>query len=70
MLVLTRKNGESIRIGQAVEVRVLGIQGGRVKLGFLAPDGVTIFRKEICPVAAAPAAPPRKQYAGRELVCG
>jgi len=47
MLALTRKKGESIMIGNDVEIIVLGIQGDQVKLGFVAPKSVTIHRKEI-----------------------
>jgi carbon storage regulator len=47
MLVLSRKNGESIRIGQSIEVTVLEVGGGRVKLGFSAPTEVAIQRNEI-----------------------
>ncbi len=47
MLVLTRKLGESIVIGDEVGVRVLGIRGGQVSLGFTAPDRVRIFREEV-----------------------
>jgi carbon storage regulator CsrA len=47
MLVLTRKNGESVWIGGTVRVEVLEIGGGRVKLGFSAPRDVDIQREEI-----------------------
>lgn len=47
MLVLTRKVGESIVIGEDVNVRVLGVRGGQVSLGFTAPDKVRIFREEV-----------------------
>ncbi len=47
MLVLTRKLGESIVIGDEVSVRVLGIRGGQVSLGFTAPESVRIFREEV-----------------------
>ena len=47
MLVLTRKLGESIVIGEEIQVRVLGIRGGQVSLGFTAPESVRIFREEV-----------------------
>jgi carbon storage regulator len=47
MLVLSRKNGESINIGDNIEVKVLDVRGGRVRLGFSAPHGVNIQRQEI-----------------------
>jgi carbon storage regulator len=47
MLVLSRKNGECVRIGQFIEVKVLEISGGKVRLGFSAPPDVAIQRNEI-----------------------
>jgi carbon storage regulator len=47
MLILTRKVGETIRIGDDVTVRVLGVRGGQVSLGFVAPGEVRIFREEV-----------------------
>jgi carbon storage regulator CsrA len=55
MLVLSRKNGESIRIGQSIEVEVLEVKGGRVKLGISAPRGVNIQRDELRTVHPRPA---------------
>ena len=47
MLALTRKKGESIMVGNDVELVVLSVQGDQVKLGFVAPKNITIHRKEI-----------------------
>lgn len=47
MLVLTRKKGEAMYIGQGIEVTVLEIQGDRIKLGIEAPADIEIFRKEV-----------------------
>jgi carbon storage regulator len=47
MLVLSRKSGESVCIGRDIEVKVLDICGGRVRLGFSAPLSVDIQRQEI-----------------------
>jgi carbon storage regulator len=47
MLVLTRKSEESVIVGSNIEIRVLGIRGDQVSLGFIAPDTVSIYRKEI-----------------------
>jgi carbon storage regulator len=47
MLVLTRKIGETIRIGNDVTVQVLAIRGGQVRIGLTAPADVRIFREEI-----------------------
>jgi carbon storage regulator len=47
MLVLTRKLGEVIRIGDGVTVRVLEVKGNQVRLGLEAPADVKIFREEV-----------------------
>ena len=47
MLVLTRKNGESVRIADNIEVVVLEVKHGKVRLGFCCPDDVSILRKEV-----------------------
>jgi carbon storage regulator len=50
MLVLSRKKNEDIVIGDGdtkVIMRVVEIAGDKVRLGFIAPDGVTIMRTEI-----------------------
>lgn len=47
MLVLTRKIGEQIRIGDTVTVRVLEVRGSQVRLGVEAPADVRIYREEI-----------------------
>lgn len=47
MLVLTRKNNQSIIIGDNVEIMVVEIRGDQVKLGIKAPKSVTIYRAEI-----------------------
>lgn len=47
MLALTRKNGESIVIGNDVEITILDVKGDQVKLGISAPKAVPVYRKEI-----------------------
>lgn len=47
MLVLTRKLNESIKIGDDVEITVIGVEGDQVKLGINAPRNIDIHRKEI-----------------------
>ena len=47
MLVITRKNNERIQIGNDVEVVVLSVQGGRVKLGIVASAETNIRRAEL-----------------------
>ncbi|MFM7159806.1 MAG: carbon storage regulator [Planctomycetaceae bacterium] len=62
MLVLTRKLGEKILIDSEIEVTVLEIRGGKVRLGFKAPQDVSLRRAELDlrgePEPAAPAVRP------------
>ena len=51
MLLLSRKRGEELVIGNGIRVTVLEVHGDRVKLGFVAPSGVSIRRNEIDPRA-------------------
>jgi carbon storage regulator len=47
MLILTRRPGESVKIGDEVTVTVLGVKGGQVRLGFTAPPNVPVHREEV-----------------------
>lgn len=47
MLILTRKVGEAINIGDDIKITVLGIQGQQVRLGIVAPQSVAVHREEI-----------------------
>jgi carbon storage regulator len=47
MLVITRKKGESILIGEDIEITVVKTEDGSVKLAIAAPKNVTILRKEL-----------------------
>jgi carbon storage regulator len=47
MLVLTRKTGEAIQIGEDIEISVVSVKGDQVKLGINAPKNVEVHRKEI-----------------------
>jgi carbon storage regulator len=47
MLVLTRKQFESIMIGDDIEIRVLSIIGDKVRIGIRAPREVPVYRQEI-----------------------
>ncbi|GBD29936.1 Carbon storage regulator [bacterium HR32] len=47
MLVLTRKVNQAIRIGAEVEVRVLEVSEGQVRLGVVAPRHVPVHREEV-----------------------
>jgi len=47
MLVLKRKVGESLMIGEDIEITVLEKEGDTIKIGISAPRAVPVFRKEI-----------------------
>ena len=47
MLILTRRVGESLMIGDEVTVTVLGVKGNQVRLGVNAPKNVSVHREEI-----------------------
>lgn len=47
MLVLSRKEGEKIRIEDNVVVTVLDIRGDRVRIGIEAPEEIPIYRQEV-----------------------
>ncbi len=49
MLVLSRKQGETIRIGTNIEIIVTQVSSGRVRIGIVAPPEVPVLRSEICP---------------------
>jgi len=47
MLALTRKKGESIMVGDNIEIVVLGVTGEQVRLGVIAPKNIPVHRKEV-----------------------
>ena len=47
MLVLTRRHGESVRIGNDVRVTVVASNGGQVRIAIAAPEEIGIFREEL-----------------------
>lgn len=47
MLVLSRRHGESLKIGDDITVTVLGIKGMQVRLGIMAPCAISIHREEV-----------------------
>ena len=53
MLILTRREGESVRIGEDVTVTVLRVKGSQVRLGVNAPKNVSVLREEISERAGA-----------------
>jgi carbon storage regulator len=72
MLILTRRVGETIVIGDDVIITVLGIKGNQVRIGINAPKDVSVHREEIyqriqqeknTTTSAAPAAPKNEEAA-------
>jgi len=47
MLILTRRVGESVMIGDDVTITVLGVKGNQVRVGINAPKNVAVHREEI-----------------------
>jgi carbon storage regulator len=47
LLILTRRTGETLNIGDNVQVTVLGIKGNQVRIGINAPKDVPVHREEI-----------------------
>lgn len=47
MLILTRKSGEGIRIGDSITLKVIEIRGNQVRVGVEAPRNVSVHREEI-----------------------
>ena len=58
MLILTRRVGETLMIGDSVTVTILGVKGNQVRVGITAPKDVAVHREEIF------------QRIGRESVAG
>ena len=47
MLILTRRVGESLMIGDEVTVTVLGVKGSQVRIGVRAPEKIRVHREEV-----------------------
>ncbi|HEY0973571.1 MAG TPA: carbon storage regulator CsrA [Solimonas sp.] len=58
MLILTRRVGETVTIGDSVTVTVLGVKGNQVRLGVKAPREVAVHREEILDRIRAEGEPP------------
>lgn len=47
MLILTRRIGETLKIGDEIDVTILGVKGNQVRIGVNAPSQVAVHREEI-----------------------
>lgn len=47
MLILTRKTGETVHIGDSVTLTVLGVKGNQVRIGINAPKSIPVHRQEV-----------------------
>jgi len=69
MLVLSRKTSQRILIGENIQITVVGVEGGRVRLGIDAPSDVVVLRGELrdreTDEPETPTAKPRKPIALR-----
>lgn len=52
MLVLSRKRGERIVIGEHIAITILGVKGNVVSIGIEAPEGVPVHRQEVADAIA------------------
>lgn len=50
MLVLSRQVGEAFRVGDDVEIRILGLSAGTVKVGVAAPRDIAVYRSELAEI--------------------
>ena len=67
MLILTRRVGETVMIGDDVTVTVLGVKGNQVRIGVNAPKNVAVHREEIYERITREE---QKQAAGMKVVAG
>lgn len=49
MLVLTRRKGEALKIGENIQIRILEVNGHQVRVGIEAPREIVILREELRP---------------------
>ena len=47
MLILTRRPGESLYVGENIRITILGVQGKQVRIGLEAPSDATVYREEV-----------------------
>ena len=68
MLILQRKAGESLLIGENISISVVSIEGGRVRLAISAPSDVSILRSELVTATAANQDSAQEEAAPMELL--
>ena len=68
MLILTRRVGETIVIGQNVTVTVLGVRGHQVRLGVNAPKDIAVHREEIYERIVKDAQPEKPVHKNSDIV--
>lgn len=68
MLILQRRAGESLVIGENITVSVVSVDGTRVRLAISAPEDVTIFRSELLTATAANRDSAMEEGAPTELI--
>jgi carbon storage regulator len=61
MLILTRRVGESLMVGDDITVTVLGVKGNQVRIGVNAPRDVAVHREEIYNRIQEDQPPPNKE---------
>ena len=64
MLVLSRKQNQSIIINDNIRITVVSIRGNQVRIGIEAPASVPVFREELCEPIRPSSDPPRLAVAG------
>ncbi len=72
MLILTRRVGDSLKIGDDVSVTILRVKGDQVRLGIDAPDTISVLREEVVErlkqEAAAAASGEEPEATGAEVI--
>lgn len=68
MLVLKRKVGETVMIGDDIQIQVLAVEGDSIKLGFVAPKDVQIIRQELYESIRSENLHAGKQAVGKEQI--